>query len=126
MTKRTWRLDLTDEQFDCILTGMELYHRLLCGDLNQLVDISPHGVACVQYLGTLKSRIFPELGPGETYSWNGGSPTPYFDTQQAQSYQIYREMLHRKTLAEGLHNVYSSETLRTEKAEQPKITRLIK
>ena len=34
---KTWKLTLTDEQFDCIARGMELYHRRICG-LDDLAD----------------------------------------------------------------------------------------
>lgn len=124
--KRTWRLDLTDEQYQCIITGMELYHRLLCGDIMELRNLSPLGNSIMPFVSDIKNKLFPELHEGETYSWDGGSEVHYFDQQQAISYQIYREMRHKAAMAAHKDNVYSTETLTTDKADPIKVTRITK
>lgn len=118
-TKRTWRIDLTDEQFRCIINGMEFYHRMMCGEISELRNITPNHRAIEKLVPEIKHAMFPELDKGQTYGWNGGHPDPWFDREQAQSYQVYREMEHQWTLREHKgedYNVYSSETLKSGKA----------
>jgi len=118
-----WRLELTDEQFQCIARGMEFYGRILAGQLNVLDEATPQ---TIRYEDTdpLKLKMFPELSLNASYSWNGGSPSEWHDKEIARSYQIYREMRHQDVLARGIDNVYTSETLRTSKAEPLKVERI--
>jgi hypothetical protein len=70
----------------------------------------------------LKEQAFPELSFNQSYKWCGGHLNKAFSRFQAATYAIYREMLHARTVNEGLDNVYKSPTLRCEKIDLPKIT----
>lgn len=122
-TKHTWRLDLTDKQFNCIMRGMEFYGRLLAGQLDVLREATPQHLDYFD-IEPLRARMFPELDNGQHYKWNGGSPSEWHDREMAQAYQIYREMRHQDVSARYIENTYSSPTPATPKAEQLKVTRI--
>lgn len=114
--KRPWTLHCTEEQFHTIINGMEFYHRMMCGQVDVIDTISEHRISRETEVA-VKSELFPELARGESYGWNGGQKHEYYDKESARSYQIYREMRHQYALREGHDNVYSGETLRTDKAD---------
>lgn len=61
----------------------------------------------------LHSLVTPGLGRGTSYDWSGsGCPNEEQRKFIAQSYYLYREIYHQHNLAEGIDNVYTSETLR--------------
>lgn len=122
-TKRPWTLHLTEEQFHTIINGMEFYHRMMCGQVEQIhyAPISEHSPSD-ETLRTLKSELFPELDPSGSYGWNGGQSHEYFDKESARSYQIYREMRHQYAVREHHDNVYAGETLQSGKADNLIVT----
>lgn len=64
-------------------------------------------------LRDLQPLVTPSLGRGASYGWNGSScPNEEQRKFIAQSYYLYREIYHQHNLAEGIDNVYTSETLR--------------
>lgn len=124
----TYKLTLTEEQYNHIAQCVETCHRIACGDIRQLRDILP--VSPDDFLlDEIKRQSFPELAFNEYYGWDGGyRGTTYnenfrkaFDLFQARGYQIYREMIHVRTVTKGLDDVYSSPTLTTHKAQRPVI-----
>lgn len=111
MKQRTWRLELTEEQFNCIARGMEYYHRMMCGQVDVVDDVCEERID-LWLKDQLKEQMFPKLTYGENYGWNGTDKSSY-GKEMARSYQIYREMIHKRTVRDGDDNVYSSETLKS-------------
>lgn len=124
--KPTWRLDLTEEQYNCIIKGMEFYGRMIAGQLVELNHLTPTSYKLAwEDLDKIKSICFPELALHQSYAWNGFDCKDEYQRQQiAQSYQIYREMEHQMVLRKGINNVYSSPTLKTDLADPPIIKQL--
>lgn len=122
----TYKLTLTEEQYNHIKLCVETVHRIACGDLLELRSILPV-VPDESLLYEIKEQSFPELARNEQYGWNGGyRGTSHneefrkaFDKFQAQGYQIWREMEHVFVVSHNIENVYSSSTLTTSKAQQP-------
>ena len=109
MGNRTWKLELTEEQFNCIARGMEYYHRMMCGQVDVVDDVCEEIVE-LSLKDELKEQMFPKLLLNASYGWNGTDKS-HFGKEMAISYQIYREMIHKRTVRDGADNVYSSETL---------------
>ena len=122
----TYKLTLTEEQYNHIAQCVETCHRIACGDIRELRDILP---VCPDdsLLYEIKRQAFPELAQSEQYGWNGGyRGTTHnenfrnaYDKFQAQGYKIWREMEHVFVVSHGIDNVYSSPTLTTHKAKKP-------
>lgn len=126
--ERPWLLRLTEEQYNSIMFGMEIYHRLLCGETDVLDWISNYKIDD-DLLDKLKSEMFPDLHPNGYWSWDGSGKGDYFDLEMARGYQIYREMLHQVEIRkpyDNLGNVYRSETLQTDKADRLIVERINK
>ena len=124
--QRPWILHLTEEQFDTIIRGVEYYHRMMCGQVEEVVNVCPH-IVDESTLLQLKKEMFPELSYAESYGWDGSRKGDYFDLEMARSYQIYREMLHQQEIRKPLDmlgNVYRRETLHTEKADKLIVKRI--
>jgi hypothetical protein len=115
MKKERWLIKLTDEQLHCIMRGMEYYHRMMCGEIDNVDIICEHQISHT-FKQMLKEMMFPELPARGSYSWNGTDESPFGD-EMARSYQIYREMLHQVTIRNGDKDVYSSPTLSSGKVE---------
>ncbi len=113
---RTWILELTEEQFNCIARGMEYYHRMMCGQVDVVDDVCEERID-LSLKDELKKQMFPELMLNASYGWNGTDKSP-FGNEMSMSYQIYREMIHKRTIRDGLDNTYSSETLSSNKADK--------
>lgn len=119
-------MTLTEEQYMHIANCVETCHRIACGQIDEISSVLPKRPSN-EIVSRLKEECFPELCWAESYGWNGGyRGTEHgekfreaFDKFQAQGYQIYREMYHKRNIAEGINNVLSSPTLTTDKAEQP-------
>ena len=68
----------------------------------------------------LHSLVTPMLGHNASYGWNGGNCQN--ENQRkflAETYYIYREILHRIMVSNGIDNVYSSPTLRCNESGEP-------
>ena len=116
---RKWQITLTEEQMCLMINALEDWHRFICGQcglFNATSYIEPsramHEAREILDM-QVKPLMFPELTYGQNYSWNGGHADPYLNKAQAMSYLLYREMLHRLTLANNPKdwNIYKSETL---------------
>lgn len=80
-----------------------------------------------EYFRTRSPQALSEskkLDRGMNYDWAGNNcPNKYQRNMIAQTYYLYREMLHKYTIANRHKNVYSSETLRCKDSGEPiKIT----
>ena len=121
-------LELTEEQYDLIALSVEVVHRISCGQVEELDQIVPEKIDR-DLLMKLKEQAFPELAFNESYKWCGGYKgsdneefNKIFSHFQAETYALYREMLHIRTVNKGVDNVYQSPTLRCEGVDIPKIT----
>lgn len=121
-----YKLTCNEEQYNHIAWCVEVCHRIMCGDIMELRQLLPLPIDD-NLLKEIKSQAFPELLPNQFYGWNGGyfikevseDFRKAFDKEQAQGYQIYRQMRYKQNIAKGIDNVLSSPTLTTDKAGQP-------
>jgi hypothetical protein len=114
-------LELTEEQYNIISFCTEVVHRISVGQVEELDQIVPKKLDREVFL-KLKEQAFPELSFNQSYKWSGGHQNGAYSHFQAATYAIYREMIHARTVNEGIHNVYQSPTLRCEGVDVPKIT----
>ena len=114
-------LELTEEQYDLIAICTEVVHRISAGQAEELNQIVPKKIDRDE-LVKIKDQAYPELSYNQSYKWCGGHPNKAFSHFQAATYAIYREMLHVRTVNEGIDNVYQSPTLRCDEIDLPKIT----
>ena len=114
-------LELTEEQYDLIAICTEVVHRISAGQVEELNQIVPKKIDRDE-LVKIKDQAYPELSYNQSYKWCGGHPNKAFSHFQAATYAIYREMLHVRTVNEGIDNVYQSPTLRCDEIDLPKIT----
>ena len=123
---RKYTITLTEEQMILISNCIEDIHRFLAGDTELC-----HTVAALDNWGKLRRKleelhplVTPELERNANYGWDGSHcPNESQRKLIAQTYYLYREMIHQYNLANRHHNVYSSPTLRCENSgEQIKIT----
>ena len=125
---KKYTLELTEEQYDLIALSVEVVHRIIVGQVEELDQILPN-LLDRDLLVKLKEQAFPELSFNQSYKWCGGykgsddeKKNKAFSHYQAATYAIYREMLHARTVDDGLDNVYQTPTLRCEGVDLPKIT----
>ena len=114
-------IELTEEQYSLIALCVESVHRISVGQVEELDQIVPKKIDR-ELLVKLKEQAFPELSFNQSYKWCGGHHNKAFSHFQGATYAIYREMLHIRTVNEGIDNVYQSPTLRCEGVNVPKIT----
>ena len=121
-----YKLTCNEEQYNHIAWCVEVCHRIMCGDTMEICQLLP--IIIDDYLlKEVKAQAFPELMPNQHYGWNGGycnkevneNFRKTWDKQQAQGYQIYRQMRYKQNIAKGIDNVLSSPTPTSSKAEQP-------
>lgn len=122
---KKYQITLTEEQLMLIARCVEDCSRFAAGQtelLNTLLSTSFNSrLSTDRYLyfvlreklRDLQPLVTPSLGRGASYGWNGSScPNEEQRKFIAQSYYLYREIYHQHNLAEGIDNVYTSETLR--------------
>lgn len=120
--EKKYRLTLNEHQLrliancveDCsrFMTGqMELYNcTASLDDMHELHD----------KLNELQRLVTPRLCRGSYYNWSGSScPNDEQRKFIAESYYIYREIIHQLTVDKGIKNVYSSPTLTCEDSGEP-------
>lgn len=114
---KKYQITLTEEQLMLMARCVEDCSRFAAGQTelsNTLIFIDkyPH-FELRRGLQDLQPLVTPGLGRGASYGWNG-SHCPCEEQRKfiAQSYYLYREIYHQHNLAEGIDNVYTSETLR--------------
>lgn len=123
---RKYTITLTEHQMMLIADCVEDIHRFLAGQTelaNATLQLDNTN-AVRDSLKRLQPLVTPELPMGTEYKWSGaGCPNEDQRKMIAETYYLYREMLHQYYIANGLSNVYSSETLRCEESGEPiKIT----
>ena len=114
---KKYQITLTEEQLMLMAHCVEDCSRFAAGQTeldNTLlfIDKYPH-FELRRSLRDLQPLVTPSLGREASYGWNGSScPNEEQRKFIAQSYYLYREIYHQHNLAEGIDNVYTSETLR--------------
>ena len=114
-----WRIELTEHQLRLIANCVEDCHRFIGGQMelsNSTVCLEHYSELCDELI-KLQPLVTPRLGRGSSYGWNGGS-CPNEDQRKflAETYYLYREILHQIALDEAKYedigwNVYLGETL---------------
>lgn len=116
MNKTKYQITLTEEQLMLMARCVEDCSRFAAGQTelyNVLRSIDMYDLSLRKKLQDLQPLVTPDLGRGASYDWSGsGCPNEEQRKFIAQSYYLYREIYHQHNLAEGIDNVYSSETLR--------------
>lgn len=130
---KKYRLEITEEQLQLIADCVEDIHRFMSGQcmLANSASILDNYNVIRNKLEEIKPFVTPELSANETYSWSGGScPNKSQQRFIAQTYGIYREILHvliSERSQPGDCNVYLSPTLTCKDSEPlPTITRINK
>ena len=95
---KKYTLELTEEQYDLIALSVEVVHRIIVGQVEELDQILPN-LLDRDLLVKLKEQAFPELSFNQSYKWCGGykgsddeKKNKAFSHYQAATYAIYREM----------------------------------
>lgn len=113
---RKYRITLTERQMMLVSRCVEDCHRFAAGQTELWNTCSEWNIKdwaeLRDKLQELQPLVTPELGRCASYGWSGGGCN---DKNQrkfiAETYPIYREILHFFAVKDGQHNVYSSETL---------------
>lgn len=113
---KKYQITLTEEQLMLMAHCVEDCSRFAAGQTelyNVLRSIDMYDLSLRKKLQDLQPLITPGLGRGASYDWSGsGCPNEEQRKFIARSYHLYREIYHQHNLAEGIDNVYTSETLR--------------
>lgn len=113
---KKYQIILTEEQLMLMARCVEDCSRFAAGQTelyNVLRSIDMYDLSLRKKLQDLHPLVTPGLGRGASYDWSGsGCPSEEQRKFIAQSYYLYREIYHQHNLAEGIDNVYTSETLR--------------
>lgn len=116
---KKYTITCTGEQLQYIAACVEDIHRFLAGqcELFQTTSFIEHAKAMHECRKILNEQVRPYVVPdlpykGQSYSWNGGDcPNEYQRRAIAQTYGIYRQILHFLTVQKGDNNCLSSPTL---------------
>ena len=128
MPKETkWRLTLTESQLRLISQCVEDCSRFASGQTGMDFTVASleNSASVRDGLNDLKPTVTPHLSWNATYGWNGGNcPHKYQREFIAQTYYLYREILHRITVEcnkeeDMSWNVYLGETLRCADSGEP-------
>lgn len=113
---KKYQITLTEEQLMLMAHCVEDCSRFAAGQTelyNVLRSIDMYDLSLRKKLQDLQPLVTPGLGRGASYDWSGsGCPNEEQRKFIARSYYLYREIYHQHNLAEGIDNVYTSETLR--------------
>lgn len=113
---KKYQITLTEEQLMLMARCVEDCSRFAAGQTelyNVLRSIDMYDLSLRKKLQDLQPLVTPVLGRGASYDWSGsGCPNEEQRKFIARSYYLYREIYHQHNLAEGIDNVYTSETLR--------------
>lgn len=119
---KKYTITLTEYQLALIAACVEDVHRFLCGDtkLHNTTSILRNELETKRELAKLQPLVTPDLCMGSQYDWSGRAcPDGPQRKMIAQTYYLYREMLHQRNLANGIENVYTSSTLRCRDSGEP-------
>jgi hypothetical protein len=126
---KKFRVTLNEHQLRLISQCVEDCHRFMAGDLRM-----QNSTCCLKgyhkigsRLNELKPLVTPTLQPNAHYDWAGNCcPDKNQRKFIAETYYIYREILHQLTDPNDTWNVYSGFTLRCEDSGEPIIIEEIK
>ena len=119
---RKYTITLNEEQLLLVSNCIEDIHRFLCGDteLRNATSILDDRNVLQKRLKRLQPLVTPHFDFGAQYCWSGsGCPNKWQKRMIAATYYLYREILHKVTVANKRSNVYSSLTLRCEDGGDP-------
>ena len=119
---KKYTITLTEEQFVIISKCVEDISRFLAGqtELHNMTSVLDNSKEIGGMLKDLKPLVTPRLEWSASYGWDGmHCPNDKQRKLIAQTYYLYREMRNQYNLANEIHNVYSSPTLRCENSGEP-------
>lgn len=126
--ERKWRLTLTESQLRLISQCVEDCSRFAAGQVG-LDNTANHLEKSIQVRTLLEDDIKPYVTPhldwSASYGWNGGGcPYEYQRKFIAETYYLYREMLHCLTVERNKEedmswNTYLDEPLRCADSGEP-------
>ena len=131
--EQKYRLTVTEHQLRLIAACVEDLHRFMGGqmEMSHTVSMLDNWKEIEDKLRELHPLVVPNLPFNACYGWSGGSCTNDWQRKfLAETYCIYREIIHRLTVEnhkdeDGFWNVYLGETLTCEEGgELPKIEKL--
>lgn len=112
-----YTIEVTKSQLRLIANCVEDCHRFMAGqtELQKTTAALKNNKEVQAALHKLKPLITPALTHGEDYPWSGGNcPNEAQRKFIAQTYCVYREIVHILTVDDGIDNTYSSPTLTCE------------
>ena len=123
MSENKYQLTVTETQLRLIAECVEDCHRFMTGqyELHHMTSRLDNYHELQDELRKLKPLVTPALADcGSCYDWCGTHcPNPAQRKFIAQTYPIYREIIHFLTVQRGVENAYSSETLTCEEGGEP-------
>ena len=125
--ERKWRLTLREAQLRLISQCIEDCSRFASGqtEMGNTIGYLHNSSSIRDVLRTVKPIVTPGLEPNASYGWNGGG-CPYEWQRKfiAETYYLYREILHCLTVERNKEedmswNVYLGKTLRCADSGEP-------
>lgn len=132
MKQKLYTLTVTEDQLHLIANCVEDCHRFAAGqmELFNTTAFAEETGELHHRLNDLQPLVTPELMKGASYGWNGGScPDEHQRKFIAQTYAIYREIVHRLRVLDNRPkgwSVYDSPTLTCEEGGPVPIVELKK
>lgn len=126
--QKRYRLTLTEHQLRLISACVEDCHRFAGGqvELDHTTYFLDNRLEIQEMLKDVHPLVVPELfrqhGRNASYGWNGGScPNKHQKKFLAETYYLYREILHQLTIRDNKDNwsVYNSSTLTCSDSGEP-------
>lgn len=113
---KKYKITLTERQLILVSKCVEDCHRFASGQTDLWHTTSEFNIKkwaeLRDRLQDLQPLVTPELGRCASYGWSGGGCKDEHQRRFiAETYPIYREILHFFAVKNGHHDVYSSETL---------------
>lgn len=120
--EKKYRITLTEHQLRLMANCVEDCHRFMAGQM----ELS-HSTCMVdamrelhEKLRDLKHLVTPHLSYNASYDWCGSHcPNEYQRKFIAETYYLYREIIHQLTLERNIDSVYNSPTLTCEDSGEP-------
>ncbi len=124
---KKWRLTLTEAQLRLISQCIEDCSRFASGqtEMGFTVASLEDSASVREGLNDLKPMVTPHLSRNASYGWNGGGcPHEWQRKFIAETYYLYREILHQLTVERNKEedmswSVYIDETLRCADSGEP-------
>lgn len=120
--EKKYKIELTETQLRLISKCVEDCHRFMSGqyELWNMTSLLDNYSEIQDELKNLKNLITPKLPFNASYGWSGGDcPNKQQREFIAQTYPIYREIIHFLTVESGIENTYSSPTLTCKEGGSP-------